>query len=154
NDIDPRVAIAWAPDAFRGATVVRAGFGLYHGDGQMEDQNLPAANDVASYSLTSRQTPALSFPINSFLAGTPGILSPRAQNRNRKDEYAAQWSLSITQRLPAHVIGTIAYTGNKATDLQTITRANVPNPITGQAPYPQYGMVEYRTNDSNSTFHG
>ena len=29
----------------------RAGFGIYHGDGQLEDQNLPALNDQARQSL-------------------------------------------------------------------------------------------------------
>jgi hypothetical protein len=95
----------------------------------------------------------LSFPIAPFLAVTPGILSPRAQDRNRKDEYASQWGLSMLQRLPGHFTATLAYTGNKGTNLQTITRANVPDPATGKIPYPQYGIVEYRTNDSNSTFH-
>jgi TonB dependent receptor len=33
NNIDPRVAVAWAPQALAGRTVVRAGFGIYHGDG-------------------------------------------------------------------------------------------------------------------------
>src|SRR5215471_20784177 len=54
--------------------------------------------------------------------------------------------------MPLHVIGTVSYIGNKGTDLQTITYTNVPSPITGAVPYPQFGQVEYRTNDSNSTF--
>ena len=149
GDIDPRVGLAWA---VRPKTVIRAGFGMYHGDGQLEDQNLPASNDVARYSLSSKQIAGLAFPIDSLLAVTPGILSPRAQNRNRKDEYASQWSFSIQQELPANVIGTVAYLGNKGTDLQTITAANIADPVTGRVPYPQFGQVEYRTNDSNSTF--
>ncbi len=153
KDIDPRVGVAWAPKRFGGKTVVRSGFGIYHGDGQMEDQNLPASNDVPRYSLNSRQINGFTYPIDPFLATAPGILSPRAQNRNRKDEYASQWGLSLQQALPQHFTGTVSYTGNKGTDLQTITEANVPNPVTGLAPYPQFGQVEYRTNDSNSTFH-
>ncbi len=152
NDVDPRLGIAWTPRALGGHTVIRAGFGLYHGDGQMEDQNLPASNDVSRYSLSSRQIPGLSWPIDPFLATAPGILSPRAQNRNRKDEYATQWGLSIQQELPYAVVGTVSYTGNKGTNLQTITYANVADPRTGIIPYPQYGQVEYRTNDSNSSF--
>src|SRR5262249_22678870 len=38
-------------------------------------------------------------------------------------------------------------------NLQTITYANVADPVTGQVPYPKYGQVQFRTNDSNSTFH-
>lgn len=153
NDIDPRIGIAWAPRGLHGRSVIRVGFGLYHGDGQMEDQNLPASNDVPRYSLNSRLIPALAYPIDPFLATAPGILAPRAQDRNRKDEYSTQWSVSIQQELPARLIGTAAYIGNKGTNLQTITYANVPDPITGKIPFPQYGQVEFRTNDSNSTFH-
>jgi hypothetical protein len=153
TDLDPRLSVAWAPEALHGRTVLRAGFGIYHGDGQLEDQNLPASNDVARYSLNARQTPGLSFPIAPFLATTPGILSPRAQNRLRKDEYASQWGASIQQELPLHLTGTIGYFGNKGTNLQTITGANVIDPVTGLRPYPQFGQTEYRTNDSNSTFH-
>jgi hypothetical protein len=153
DDLDPRVAIAWSPAVLRGKTVVRAGFGIYHGDGQLEDQNLPASNDVARYSLTSSQISGLAYPLSPYLAVTPGTLAPRAQNRNRKDEYSSQWSFSVQQELPLHVTGTVSYMGNKGTDLQTITYANVINPVTGTRPYPEFGQVEYRTNDSNSTFH-
>ena len=153
NDIDPRASLAWAPLALKDRTVVRAGFGIYHGDGQLEDQNLPASNDVQSYSLNSRQISGLAYPIAPFLAAAQGILSPRAQNRNRKDEYASQWGISVQQELPAGLVGTAGYFGNKGTDLQTITYANVAGPVTGIVPYPQYGQVQYRTNDSNSTFH-
>jgi hypothetical protein len=152
NDLDPRVAVAWAPARFQGKTVVRAGFGLYHGDGQLEDQNLPASNDQARYSLTAKQTPGLAYPLDPFLASATGILSPRAQNRNRKDEYSSQWGISLQQDLPLHITGTLSYTGNKGTDLQTITYENILNPATGTRPYPDLGQVEYRTNDSNNSF--
>ncbi|HEY1216075.1 MAG TPA: TonB-dependent receptor, partial [Bryobacteraceae bacterium] len=153
NDVDPRVAVAWAPQSLAGRTVFRGGFGIYHGDGQLEDQNLPASNDQLRYSLTTKATPGLSYPIDPFLASAPGILSPRAQDRNRKDEYSSQWSLSVQQDLPLKITGTVSYAGNKGTDLQTITYTNIVNPVTGTRPYPAFGQIEYRTNDSNSTFH-
>jgi hypothetical protein len=153
NDLDPRLAFAWAPAALNNKTIIRAGFGIYHGDGQLEDQNLPASNDQARYSLSSSQIAGLSYPITPYLASAPGILSPRAQNRNRKDEYSSQWGFSVQQELPLEIAATASYTGNKGTDLQTITYTNILNPLTGQRPYPQFGQLEYRTNDSNSIFH-
>jgi hypothetical protein len=153
KDFDPRLALAWAPAEFNNKTMIRAGFGIYHGDGQLEDQNLPASNDQARYSLSSSQIAGLSYPISPFLASAPGILSPRAQSRNRKDEYSSQWGLSLQQELPFEIAGTVSYTGNKGTNLQTITSTNILNPLTGQRPYPQFGQLEYRPNDSNSTFH-
>jgi hypothetical protein len=53
GDFDPRVGLAWSPDENR-KTVVRAGFGIYHEDGQLDDQNLPAKNEVPSYSVKRR----------------------------------------------------------------------------------------------------
>jgi hypothetical protein len=55
--------------------------------------------------------------------------------------------------LPSHILGTVSYAGNKGTDLQIITYSNLLDPVTDRRPYPQYGQVQYRTNDSNSTFH-
>jgi len=119
----------------------------------LEDQNLPASNDVARYSLNSRQIAALAYPIDSFLSPASSTLSPRAQNRSRKDETSPEWGLTIQQELPAHFIGTISYSGNKGIHLQTITYQNVIDSITGLRPNPQYGQVEYRTNESTSSFH-
>jgi hypothetical protein len=153
NDIDPHLGIAWVPHVFRGRTVVRAGAGMYHGDGQLEDQNLPASNDVPRYALSSSQIIGFAYPIDSFLANASGTLSPRAQNRNRKDETSIQWGLSIQQELPARFTGSMSYSGNKGTHLQTITYQNVIDSATGKRPHLEYGQVEYRTNESSSSFH-
>ncbi len=49
GDFDPRVGLAWSPEQ-DGKTMLRGGFGMYHEDGQLDDQNLPAKNEVPSYS--------------------------------------------------------------------------------------------------------
>ncbi|MBV9406552.1 MAG: TonB-dependent receptor, partial [Acidobacteriaceae bacterium] len=149
NDFDPRVALAWA----HGSTVLRAGGGIYHSDGQEDDQNLPISNDVARYTLTTASSPGLSFPIQPFLAAATGIVSPRDLYRDRKDMYVAAWTASVQQTLPGNILGTATYLGNKGTDLLTTTYVNVLNPLTNVRPYPAFGVVSWRGNDSNSTFH-
>ena len=152
-NIDPRVSIMWAPAALHGQTVVRSGFGLYHGDGQLDDQNLPISNEVGRYSLSAKSTPGLSFPIMPFLNG-PGTVSPRDMDRNRKDMYVSQWGLSVQQALPHHFAGTLSYVGSKGTDLLTTSYINLLDPATGQRSYAGFGQVEWRGNINNSSYEG
>jgi hypothetical protein len=148
NDIDPRLGIAWS----RGNTVVRVGAGIYHSDGQEDDQNLPEANGIARYTLTALGIPGLSFPITPFIPAATGIITPKDHYRLRKDFYISAWTASIQQSLPGKLVATIGYMGNKGTDVLTTTFANVINPATGARPYPQFGVVQFRKNDSNSDF--
>ncbi len=149
DDFDPRLGVAWS----LGKTILRAGGGLYHDDGQEDDQNLPISNDVQRYTLSAVSLPGLSYPLTPFLQDTAGIVTPRDLFRNRKDMYVAAWTASIQRSLPLSVAGTITYFGNKGTDILTTTDVNTINPLTGKQPYPQFGVVSWRGNDSNSTFH-
>ncbi|MGH9618412.1 MAG: hypothetical protein ACRD45_01710 [Bryobacteraceae bacterium] len=79
------------PAALGGKTAIRSGFGIYHGDGQIEDQSLPISNEVKQYALSEATIQDLSFPITQFLNGWPGIVSARSMDRNRKDMYAAEY---------------------------------------------------------------
>jgi hypothetical protein len=152
-DFDPRLGIAWA----HGDTVLRAGGGIYHTDGQEDDQNLPISNIVDRYSFSNTSFPALSFPLTPFLqyaeAGGLGVVSPRDLDRNRKDDYVSAWTASVQRKLPWNVIGTAAYLGNKGTHVLTTTYVNLLNPQTGTAPYPAFGPVSWRGDAGNSTFH-
>lgn len=149
DDFDPRVAIAWA----LGKTVLRVGAGIYHSDGQEDDQNLPISNDVLRYTLSSVTSPGLSYPIDPYLAATTGVVTPRDLYRHRKDMYVSSWTASIQRELPLHLVATASYLGNKGTDILTTTDTNTVNPYTGAPPpYPQFGVVSWRGNDSNSTF--
>jgi len=152
NDIDPRLAIAWA----HRDTVLRAGGGIYHTDGQEDDQNLPISNTVDRYSFTNTSFPSLSYPLTPFLTyaenGGLGVVSPRDLDRNRKDDYVAAWTASIQKKLPLNVVATASYLGNKATDVLTTTYVNLVNPATGVAPYPAFGPVSWRGDVGNATF--
>ena len=154
GDIDPRISIAWAPAAHHGDTVVRSGFGLYHGDGQLDDQNFPISNEIAQYSLSAKSIPNLSYPITPFLSNTPGIIAPREADRGRKDMYVTQWGLSIQQSLSHAFLGTLSYVGSKGTYLLDTTYLNLINPATGLRPYPAFGQVQGRGNENNSSYQG
>jgi hypothetical protein len=153
GDFDPRLAFAWAPTT-SGRTVIRAGFGIYHEDGQLDDQNLPISNEVFAFSLSNKTIPTLSYPITPFLADTTGIVSPRDDDRLRKDTYVEQWGLSLQQALPADFVGTISYVGSKGVHLLTLSEVNVVNPLTGTRPYPAFGEVSWRGNKDNSNYNG
>ena len=154
KNVDPRLAIAWAPAKLGGKTVLRIGGGIYHGDGQLDDQNLPIANEVHRYSLSVATIPGLTYPIDPFLANTPGIVSPRDMDRLRKDMYVSQWGASIQQSLGHNLVGTLSYVGSKGTHLLTTFYVNVIDPATGTRPNPNFGQVEYRGNNSDSSFNG
>jgi hypothetical protein len=108
GDVDPRVGFAWSPRK-GGPTVIRGGFGIYHEDGQLDDQNLPAKNEVPSYSVKGG-----SYPVDFT---NPGSLSPNAEQRNRKDSYVEQWSLSVQRELPANFAATVSYLGSHGVHL-------------------------------------
>jgi hypothetical protein len=152
NDIDPRIGIAWS----HRNTVVRVGAGIYHTDGQEDDQNLPISNTVSRYSFNNVAFPGLSYPLDSFLAyaqnGGLGVVSPRDLDRNRKDNYVASWTLSLEQTLPFGFLATLNYLGNKGTDILTTTYTNLAMPPANVVPYPAFGAVSWRGDAGNSTF--
>jgi len=153
GDLDPRIAFAWSPTK-SGHSVIRAGYGTYHEDGQLDDQNLPISNEVFAYSLSSKTIPNLSYPIAPFLADTTGIVSPRDDDRRRKDTYVEQWGLSVQQQLPADFVGTVSYVGSRGVHLLTLSEVNVVDPGTGLRPYPNFGQVSWRGNKDNSSYNG
>jgi hypothetical protein len=155
DDFDPRVAIAWSPGFSHGKTVFRAGAGIYHDDGQLDDQNFPIDNDEQSYSLArGTQFPNLSYPVAPFLVNATGVLSPKDLIRNRKDAYVSQWSGSVQQTLGAGFTASVSYVGSKGTNIMNRAYTNLINPVTGVRPYPGFGQIEIRGNNANSDFDG
>ncbi|MGA7315003.1 MAG: TonB-dependent receptor, partial [Silvibacterium sp.] len=156
GDFGPRVSFAWAPASYGGKTVIRSGFGIYHEDGQLDDQNIPDKNEVLSFALTPKNCPGLSFPIDLDANGNPvcviGTISPNAEQRDRKDTSVTQWGLSLGQQLPANFVMNLAYVGTKGTHLLTESYVNVENPLTGLRPYPDFSQIPWRGTVGNSSY--
>ncbi len=155
-DFDPRISFAWAPAKYEGKTVIRSGFGIYHEDGQLDDQNVPDKNEVLSYALTPKNCPGLGYPIVLDSQGTPvcstGTQSPSAEQRHRPDSYVTQWGLSVEQALPANFVANMAYVGSKGTHLLSLSYVNVEDPLTGLRPYPAFSQISWRGNIGNSSY--
>lgn len=146
GDIDPRIGLSWSPQ-HDSKTIIRAGFGLYHEDGQLDDQNLPAKNEVPSYSVTKTTYP-VSFAGN-------GTLSPNAEQRDRKDSYTEQWDLSLQRELPGNFVGTLSYMASHGVHLLETSVVNLTNPATGAAQYSNFApAIAWRGSVGASSYNG
>jgi hypothetical protein len=129
KNFDPRVSVAWAPSALHGKTVVRAGFGIYHGAAQNDDLNAGLESDrftlSANFDPSGPGTPLLpayqqEIPDLSSLANevTRAGQQPRGlQRQGRRDLYVETWGLTIDHELPANFLASAQYIGSRGVRL-------------------------------------
>ncbi len=154
-DIGPRLAATWAPAFLHDRTVVRAGYGLYYGEGQLGDLTGPLNNLTTRIALSSTQFPTLSYPVDSFIPlGASTANAPRALYRDRRNEEFDQWGLSVQQQMPLQMLADFGYIGNHGARLTSRTYANVIDPATGKRPLAGFGQVDFKKMGNNSNFHG
>lgn len=160
RDFDPRISAAYAPASLKGRTVLRIGFGTYHGEDQLGDEDSPVVNTEPSTLLTSGvqsngSTVTYSYPVPASLTPSTGLaLTPRSMARNHPDSYVEQWTASVQQALPGEAVLTLSYVGVHGVHLFRRSYTNLINPATNTRPLPQYpSEIDTKYNEGESSFH-
>ena len=151
NSFQPRVSMTYAP----GSTIFRAGFGVFVGPGQGEDQIQPIESDRVSTTLSTG--PALLFPVNqdalvANFTGNPNNRSyaPRAYAPQYSiPERVYQYTASVQQELGNRFTASAAFVGAEGRDLflRTITNRIVnvqtnPNPANAAFVIREFSIVQ------------
>lgn len=175
KNFDPRIALAWAPAAFYGKSVFRAGFGIYHGAAQNDDLNAGLESDTFRVLVNSFSTsPNLESqyeqqdPTFSGAGANKQANHPRAlQREGRRDLYAETWGLTIEHQLPASFTFSAQYLGSRGVRLFSRGGVNLcTEPVTMgvngdcvrtlDAYYPAgnpFGSVDIKRDIGSSSYH-
>jgi hypothetical protein len=126
DSLQPRVSFAFTPSR-SGKTVVRGGFGILVGPGQVEDQIQPIESDRISSTITGGSFPVDTAALTANFLNNPNNRSyqPRAYLPEYTiPEKVYQYSLGIQQQLPGELAFTAAYVGSQGRNLFLRSIAN------------------------------
>lgn len=138
TNFGPRIAMTYSPlpnsNGFFGGnkSVFRAGFGIYYGPGQVEDQIQPIESDRISSTDTANTAftgniAADNIRISNNFINNPNNrqYQPRAYSSDYEvPERIYQYSFSYQQELPYNLVSTIAYVGSQGRNLFLRSVAN------------------------------
>ena len=176
RDLDPRVSLAWAPAAMNGNTVIRAGFGIYHGAAQNDDLNAGLESDTFRATINQsiplipayeQEIPDLSGFGNSIKAAN----HPRGlQREDRRNLYAEEWGLTVERSIPVGFLFSASYLGSHGVRLFSrgaVNLCSIPvtlnsagtdcvRPLDQYFPNPNnpdpYGSVDFKSDIGSSTY--
>ena len=177
RNFDPRIGLAWAPSALHGKTVIRAGFGIYHGAAQNDDLNAGLESDrftaFVNLDPSGPGTPLLpayqqAVPdLGGLGSDVTNLQQPRAlQRHGRRDLYVETWGLTVDHELPANFLASAQYLGSRGVRLFSrggvnfcITKPDINGNCTRTLDqfYPggdPYGSVDFKSDIGASTYHG
>ena len=156
KDVQPRIGFSWGVGP-SGNTVVRGGVGVYVNPHEIYGAaiNEVQTNATTPFRITLNRAQALqagiTFPLPSStynavlqqLVAT-GVATSNfansAVNQHYPDPFSLQYTLAIDQALPGQMAFTLAYVGNWATKENITEVANLPDRITGIAPFPTFSQ--------------
>ena len=181
KNFDPRFSVAWAPSALHGKTVIRTGFGIYHGAAQNDDLNAGLESDRFT-AFVNLDPSGPGTPLRpAYQQATPDLSGlsvatlqqPRAlQRHGRRDLYAETWGLTIDHELPANLLASAQYIGSRGVRLFSRGGVNFclskpdfngnctrvldqyyPDPSNPGGTIDPYGSVDYKSDIGASTYH-
>jgi hypothetical protein len=178
-NFDPRLSLAWAPSALHEKTVIRTGFGIYHGAAQNDDLNAGLESDtfrvlVNNFGTTGPNLESQFQQQDPTLSGLSSLSKqanhPRAlQREGRHDLYVETWTLALEHQLPASFIASAQYLGSRGVRLFSRGAVNLCtepltfNPVDSDCVrtldqyYPggnPFGSVDYKSDIGSSTYNG
>jgi hypothetical protein len=133
--------------------VIRGGYGMYYGPGQVDDVMASMESVEESFALDSADVPGLSYPIDPWLdqAESQGR-TPRHLLPWRRDSYAQHWGLTIQQELPKQFVFQVGYNGGNTHKILSRTYINNYFPGTNKRPWPEYGKIDSKESAGNGSF--
>ena len=170
KDVQPRIGFSWGVGQHR-TTVLRGGVGIYVNPHEIYGAaiNEVQTNATTPFRITLNRAQALQagidYPLPQSAYNTllqqliaTGVATSdfanSAVNQHYPDPFSVQYVLAVDQAFPGDLALTLAYVGNWATKENITQVDNLPDRITGIAPFPTFSQFNYYFAGDRSNYNG